>query len=69
MLVIAPSEKVSLGNKETVTNNGSWNVFYKGKLVGKYVGDIDFQKQLEGKNIQNVIRYWTKKYEEKYENN
>ena len=69
MLIIAPSETVSLGgNVEKVNENGVWNVYYKGKIVGKYKGDIDFQKQLEGKNIQNVIRYWTKKYEEQYDN-
>ena len=70
LLVIAPSELLSPnGNGEKVHKKGSWNIYYKGKLIGKYVGNIDFQKQLEGKDIQKVIRYWTKKYEAKYESN
>ena len=43
LLVIAPSEKLLLGTSgEKVEKKGSWNVYYKGKLVGKYVGNIDF---------------------------
>lgn len=69
LLVIAPSKTTSPdGNREKVNKKGSWNVYYKGEIVGKYKGDIDFQKQLEGKNIQNVIRHWTNKYKEKYVN-
>ena len=68
MLVIAPSENVSLGNDEHVENNGVWNVFYKGELLGKYSGNIDFQKQLEGKDAQGIIRHWEKIYAEKHKN-
>ena len=68
LLVFAPSEKLLLGDDENVANNGTWNVFYKGELIGKYRGDIDFQKQLNGKNIQNVIKYWVNKYNERYAN-
>ena len=69
LLVIAPSEILLLGNSESVDKNGVWNVFYKGKLLGSYKGNIDFQKQLEGKNIQNVINHWIKKYKKQYDDN
>ena len=69
LLIFAPSEDALLGRDETVENNGVWNVFYKGELLGSYKGDTDFRRELEEKGSQKIIESWVKKYEEKYDNN
>ena len=68
LLVIAPSENVIMGKDENVKNDGIWNVFYKGELVGSYKGTTDFRKELEGKNAQTIIKRWTEKYKREHAN-
>ena len=65
LMVIAPSNNVSLKDGEQVKKNGTWNVFYKGKKIGRYSGQIDFEKQLKNKNPQGIINYWKQRYYEK----
>ena len=68
LLIFAPSEDALLGSDETVENNGVWNVFYKGELLGSYKGDTDFRKELDENGSQKIIKFWVKKYEEKHVN-
>ncbi len=68
LLIFAPSDDALLGDNETVKNNGVWNVFYKGELLGTYKGNTDFRKELEEKGSQKIIDYWIKKYENKHTN-
>lgn len=69
LLIFAPSEDALLGNDETIVNNGMWNVFYKGELLGSYNGDTDFRKELDENGSKKIIESWVKKYEEKHVNN
>lgn len=63
LLIFAPSDDDLLGRNEKVDNNGVWNVFYKGELLGTYNGNTDFSKEIEEKGTQNIINSWKKKYE------
>lgn len=45
LLIFAPSEDILLGKDESVDNNGVWNVFFKGELLGTYEGNLLLQGQ------------------------
>jgi RHS repeat-associated protein len=68
LLIFAPSDNITLGDKEKVNNNGVWNVFYKGELIGKYKGNTEFGRELQGKNVQDEINKWKRKYESNHTN-